>query len=239
MRGTNHADQFDLIRYLVEREGLPCAGGEKTLVVFGVSYHMTHNARLPGARPGRYFTSLWTRRGFYAIEADGSIRRTGLHPLLMRIIAERAKITGLLRELVNLAYTPLKPVRVLDPEGGQQAWAQLLGPRWEEKIRRDVAAFARTLDYLRDHGARILVIAMPEGSWNDRVPYDRVYNEEIRDVCARRGVRLLDLRKSIPDDDFADSVHLHPAGIDKFQASVMGVFLDHLRSAGALTSADP
>jgi hypothetical protein len=239
MRGTNHADQFELIRYLVEQEGLLRAGGEKTLVVFGLSYHMTHNARIPGSGPRAYFGSLWTRRGFYTIDPVGTIHRSGLHPLLRRIVAERAKITGLLRELVNLAYTPLKPVRVLDPDRSRRDWAETLGPRWEEKIRTDVAAFARTVKYLREHGARVLVIAMPEASWNDAAPFDRVYMQELRDVCDREGARLLDLRKTIPDDDFADSVHLNPAGIETFHRSVIGLFLDHLRSVGALAPSEP
>ena len=36
--GTNHADEFDLFRFLVEQQGLLAAGGEKTLVILGVSY---------------------------------------------------------------------------------------------------------------------------------------------------------------------------------------------------------
>jgi hypothetical protein len=240
MRGTNHADHLDLIRYLVETEGLLRAGGEKTLVVFGLSYHMTHNARLSGKGPAHYFNSLWTRRGLYSVDPDGSIHRSPLHPLLVRIVLERAKITGLLRELVNLAYTPFKGVRVLGtPESTRQAWAETLGPRWEEKIRCDVAIFARTVDYLKLRGVRMLVIAMPEASWNDGVPYEPFYMKQVSDVCMKAGVEIMDLRKALPDDDFADSVHLNPLGIEKFQRAVTPRLLDHLRSTGAVQSGKP
>ena len=61
------------------------------------------------------------------------------------------------------------------------------------------------------------VIAMPEASWNDGVPYNPFYMKQISEVCTKAGVEILDLRKTdFPDDDFADSVHLKPLGIDKF-----------------------
>jgi hypothetical protein len=112
--GSNHADQLDLVRYLVEEEGLLRAGGEKTLVVFGDSYHMIHNTRLPGKEQGDGFAKQWTNRGFYEIGPGGSIKRSKLNPLLKRVIVERVKITGLMRELVNIVYTPFKGVRVLN-----------------------------------------------------------------------------------------------------------------------------
>lgn len=239
MSGSNHGDQLRLIRNLVEGQGLLRAGGGKTLAVFGVSYHMTHNAKLPGEKPEEYFDRLWTRRGFYRIDPDGTIRRNPLNPAVERVIVERAKITGLLRELVNLAYTPFKRVRVIDPEVSRQEWARTLGPRWEEKIRADVAQFARTIEYLRARDVRIMVIAMPEGSWNEGSPYEKLYMSELGAVCSRAGIPIEDLRKTIPDDDFADSVHLNPAGIEKFQQAVLPTFLDHLRSTGALPSDRP
>jgi hypothetical protein len=230
--GTCHADQFALIRFLVERAGLLRAGADKTLVVFGLSYHMTHNARIPGAEPDEYFPRLLTRRGFYTIDRAGSIQCSDMNPILKTIILERAKMTGLMRELVNIAYTPIKAARVLNPPYFIREWTKTLGPRWEEKIAVDLISFGRTLECLRNRHVRMLVIAMPQASWNDEVPFERVYMQRLRAVCAQAGVEILDLSRSIPDDDFADSVHLTPRGIEKFQRSVMGIFLDHLRSAG-------
>jgi hypothetical protein len=56
----------------------------------------------------------------------------------------------------------------------------------------------------------------------------------LRRICDPAGVKIYDFRKSMDDDDFADADHLNPDGIDKFQQAVMGLSLDHLRSAGLL-----
>jgi len=60
MIGTNHADQYDLVRFLVEQKGLLEAGGEKTLMIFGVSYHSTcepttHRSVLKGSSPPQHY----------------------------------------------------------------------------------------------------------------------------------------------------------------------------------------
>ena len=166
-------------------------------MVFGLSYHITRNARLSVTGPAPYFSSLWTRRGLYSVDPDGSIHRSPLHPLLVRIVLERAKITGLLREFVNLAYTPLKGGREFwVPESTRRNWASVFGPRWEEKILCDVAAFARTVEYLKLRGVRMLVIAMPEASWNEGLPYEPSYMKQVSDVCTKAGVEIVDLRRA-------------------------------------------
>jgi hypothetical protein len=232
-KGSNPVNHLQMIRYLVEEKGLLRAGGSKTLVVFGVAHHMTHNIPMPG-NPGNGWNGLWTRRGFYQVEPDGSIHRTARNPLWERIIIERAKITGLVHELVNIAYTPFKPARVLKPSFFKREWTSVLGPRWQEKMEAGSTVFGETIDYLQQHGARILVVEMPEGSWEDDLPFRQTYKRLLSQVCEERRVEIVDLSKLVPDDDFADSVHLTTAGIEKFQAAVMGRFLDHLRSVGAI-----
>jgi hypothetical protein len=47
-------------------------------------------------------------------------------------------------------------------------------------------------------------------------------------------VKVLDLHELLVDDDFADSTHLAPTGMEKFERAVLPVCLDHLRSVGLL-----
>ena len=239
MGGTNHGDHFEMVRYLVEKEGMFKAGAEKTLCVFAVSYHMTHNAKLPGDGPHVSFQKAWTRRGFYEIGADGAYQPTRLNATWKRIIVERAKITGILKELINLVYTPIKPAQVPDPEKCRQEWTATLGPRWKEKMERDLEQFAQTIEYVRNRGAKVLVINMPGWSWDEKLPFEGFYTTELRKICSQAGVEYVDLRHTIPEADFADSVHLTPSGIEKFKDAVQGRFLDHLRTAGLLTSGEP
>jgi hypothetical protein len=236
-QGYTHADQFDLIRFLVESEGLLEAGADKTLIVIAADYHMTHRARIKGEGFDPSYLA-WDRRNFYTVGPDGAIRRSGLNPVLKTLIRERVKITGLLKELVNIVYTPLKSVSVQDPHYNIEAWTKVMHPDWRQRIAVDLAAFEETVKYLRSRGAKVTVIQMPRGDWEDGVPFNQVYDQRLQEICAASGVAIHDYTGLVGDADFADSVHLNPSGIEKFQAAVMPICLDHLRSAGALPADD-
>ena len=128
--GSAHADVFDLVRFIVESERLIEAGGKKTLIVITAGYHMCRPARVN--EQYRIDQQLvWGQRGFYTIDSQGVIHRSGLNPVLKTIIRERAKITGLLKELVNIAYVPFKKVRVHDPRMHNDNWEAAMGPDWQ------------------------------------------------------------------------------------------------------------
>jgi hypothetical protein len=236
--GSKHSDQLDLLRYLVERQGFLRAGGEKTLIVLGVNYRNAHHARLDGEGRSEYFERLWTRHGFYVVEPDGSIRPSGLSGLARQVILERTKITGLLKELANLAFVPLKSIRVQDRQAYSRIWADAMGPRWEEMIRVETAAFAGMVAYLQRRNVRIVVVRLPVASWEDDLPFERTYIHQIRSICESSGIQIYDFSRLLDDDDFADSIHLNPVGIEKFQRAVIGIALNHLHSTGTLPASD-
>ena len=234
MRGTNHADQLDLLRFLVEKQGFLDAGGEKTLVIFGVSYHSTHNARTKENLAHERFTRMWTRHGVYTVEPDDSIHSTGLISLARWLIVERVKMTGLLKELVNLAYAPFKSIRVQDQRFYNAEWTRAMESNWKEKIDTDLAAFVKTIDYLRGRQVQIVVVLIPQASWDRDLPFEQTYSQQVFEICRRANLTIYDWRKILADDQFADSVHLTPSGIDQFQLGLMEICLAHLRSTGAL-----
>jgi len=232
--GSKHSTQFELIRFLVEQEAFLRAGGEKTLVVFGLNYRNTHHGRIEGESPNAFFHGLFTRHGFYTIGPDGSIQDSGLNSLAKTVILERTKITGLMKELVNLAYVPFKSTRVHNPPLYHQVWTESMGKEWKELIRSEVAALAQTIDYLQQRKVKVVVVRLPMGTWEDDQPFEPVYVRQVRDVCESAGVKIYDFSKLIDDADFADSDHLTPKGVDQFERAVMGICLDHLRSTGVL-----
>jgi hypothetical protein len=234
--GTKHSSHLLLLRYLVEQRGLLAAGGEKTLVVLGLNYRSTHHGRLEGEGPDEYFKRLWTRHGFYTITNEGVIRDSGLNALARRISVERVKIWGLMKELVNLAYVPFKSPRVHNARVYNQGWTEAMGPRWRELIEAEVTALADTIDYLQERKARVVVVRMPMGTWDDGQPFEPVYIKQVRAVCQSKGVKIYDFSKLIDDVDFADSDHLTPFGVEKFDRAVMEFCFDHLRQTGILTA---
>ena len=50
-----------------------------------------------------------------------------------------------------------------------------------------------------------------------------LYDQRLLKICNEAGVNVHDFTRLVPDDDFADSVHLTPSGIEKFQAAVMPI----------------
>jgi hypothetical protein len=236
-QGSNHADHFDMIRFLVESEGLLAAGPEKTLIVIVADYHLSHEARVGKDWRDRLGSS-WTRRGFYTVDREGVIQRSRLSPVAKALIRERAKITGLLKELVNIAYVPLKRERVHNPRFYNDEWTRIMKPDWQERIRVDLAAFAQTIDYLNRRGAKVTIVQMPRGTWEANVPFNQFYDQQLLKICNAAGVNVHDFTRLVPDDDFADSVHLAPSGIEKYQRAVMPICVDHLRSTGALPPND-
>jgi hypothetical protein len=236
VQGTSHADQFDMIRFLVENEGLLKAGAEKTLIVLGTDYHVSHEARVNG-NWRMDMRRAWTRRGFYTIDQNDAIHRAALSPAAETIIRERVKITGFLKELVNIAYvaTPLKRARVHDPNMYREEWKIAMHSDWQERIRVDLAAFAETINYLKSHGAKVAVIEMPRASWDANIPFNDFYDKEVPKICNASEVKYYDFSRLVNDDDFASSSHLTPNGVEKLQAAVRPIYLEHLRSIGALT----
>ena len=232
--GVKHSDEADFIRFLVEDEGLLRAGPEKTFIIFGMNYRIVHHGRVDGDGPGFYFRDILTRHGFYTIDDAGTIHRTGLNPLIERLILERYKLTGLLREVVNLAYVPFKSIRVHDRQTYLDYWAKALGPNWEKIMDSELAALRGAFAYLRQRQVKAAVFLLPMGSWDKDNSHQAAYVRKLRPICDAEGVKIYDYSKSIDDDDFADSDHLTPTGIEKFQRLYMGICLDFLRSAGLL-----
>jgi len=233
MKGTNQSDQFDMLRFLVEqRRQAGKEGGSKTLVVFGLSYHSSHNARISQTEVAGSLSSVLERHGFYSINPDGTIRRNARPRLYETIVLERTKITGVLKELVNLVYTPFKLVRTLDPKGSADEWRRTLGDRWNEKIDHEVNVFSRSVAFLRERGVRTVVVQMPQPSWDHDTPFEKAFMRGIRKVCQDQAIPVYDFSRLVLDDEFADSVHLTTEGMAKFGTKIVEIGREFLYSTG-------
>ena len=234
--GTGHLGQARLLRYLVDREGLLEAGPGKSMVVFGAAYQ---NCGFP-AFEGSVFETALTRRGFYEVGPGGSIGRSAMGPLERTLSIESAKVYGIAAGLKQLIQNLIRDrvglsrMRVRDVGEYNRARVGLMGPDWRAKIDGELAALMVVDRRAAGGGARVLVLLMPQGSWEANLPFDRTYNDKLLELCRARRVEVLDLHGLLVDDDFADSAHLAPTGMVKFERAVLPVCVDHLRSAGLL-----
>jgi hypothetical protein len=196
--GTGHVGQGLLLRYLRDREGLLDAGPEKTLVIFGTGYQNVGFNVDAGSNMSRSLAL----RGFYDRGLDGSIERSGMGPLRRMITIERARLYGIAGGLKQLAQNLIRDrigrsrSRFQDVREFNRARTFLMGPDWREKITKELTALMASVDDLRGRGARVLVLLMPQGSWEANIPFDRTYNEELLKLSEARGLKILDHLRS-------------------------------------------
>ena len=97
-----------------------------------------------------------------------------------------------------------------------------------------VGEFGRMIDYLLARNVHVKVVLLPQGSWENNLPFERAYQKQIEAVCGKRTIQLLDWSTMLKDEDFADSNHPNLYGMDVLQDSFMGLALPFLRSTHAL-----
>jgi hypothetical protein len=228
---SNHEFQFQAVRFLVEHEGLLHAGAEKTLVVFGVCYTCVG---VEYSETG-YFPNLWSRHRLYEYSRVDGIRRIDMSPLNRLRIVEKERIAGFLRRVVaclsngwrdvGKGQTPL----VHDTAGYVEHFRKAMGPRWIEKLDWQLGEFSQMIDYLRDRRVRVAVVLLPEGSWEDNLPYSAAYAFRVRSLCAKRGIALHDLSRLLRDDEFGEYGHPNLTGVDKVDRELLALARDHVR----------
>ena len=234
-----HTQQLHLVRYLVEQRNLLQAGGDKTLLVFGVSYH---NA-LPSYDPKGFFVNLWKRHGLYTYTASDGILPTPVNPLFQRAYVEKVRIAGFLSTLGKAIRTPLRrlwrpdqPItpRQHDPDIYNLYRREMFEHNWDQRLAEQCGVFGQMMDYLRSRDVNVIVILLPQGTWENRLPFGEAYGKSLTAVCQEKGVPLLDWSTRLEDDDFADSNHLNLDGIEKLHEAFLDVALLHLHRTKAL-----
>ena len=107
------------------------------------------------------------------------------------------------------------------------------GADWSEIMNEEVRMLDGMIEYLLERGVRVTGVLMPITSWHHELPYPSAFLEHVSSLCAKRSVRLLDLSKTLSDEEFADQMHLNRMGTRKFQAAMRELAGDHLQEIAA------
>ena len=228
---TGHRSQLQFLRYLIEQRGMLRAGGEKTMVIFGLSYHDCGSSIL--------FGELWKRHGLYRYDPVKGITPVAVNPAWKFLHFERLRISGCLDRIAHglfhlITWRWHDSDRTLNPSEFNRLRKEWFGPDWQNRMQDEIEVFARTIDYLRARNVCMRVVLLPQGTWEDNLPFERAYKEQIGAVCRSHGVTVLDWSKMLDDEDFADSNHPNLYGMDKLQDAFLRIGLPFLRSTGAL-----
>ena len=233
MGSFNHGYQFQFLRYLVDHKGLLAAGGDKSMFIFGVSYHCVGTA----CDPMGFFPNLWTRHGLYSYSLSTGITPRQVSRLWQYLHFQRVRINGCLRKIAStLAHQSgwRTSVRKHNPALYNQQRQEWMGPDWEAKMSRQLSEFGAMLDYLSERQVRIAVVLLPQGSWEEKLPFARAYENKVAELCQAKAIPVHDLPNLIDDEHFADSNHYNLHGVDKMQNALVGLALPFLHSTAAL-----
>jgi hypothetical protein len=236
--GSNHRYQLLFLQYLIRQAHMLRAGGGKTLMILGASYEHFHF----GYEPDGYFVKLWERHGLYTCSQENGIQPVSINPLWKSLHFERVRIAGCLTQTSGWAVA-----KVCEWAAGPQCFERRLdipyflsklqywmGNDWKEKMEGQIEDFGRLADYLRAQNVRLVVVLLPVGSWQDKLPYQRVYVSEMTAICKAKKIPLHDWSRLLKDEDFADYGHPNVFGMDKLQPEFLKIAIPFLRSTHAL-----
>lgn len=234
---TSHQFQSHFLKFLLDHEGMLSAGGAKNMVIYGVSWHAVG----PNYSPQEFFPSLWERHGYYKYDPQAGILPQPAAAWTRALRFERVRISGLLRTMASIGARRMgyhNEVRTLNLEAYVNERLAWYSPAWEARLREQVSIFEQMVADLRARGVTVAIVMLPQGSWEDRLPQKHSYDAAIKSICERRGIPLYDWSKLLDDDDFADSNHANPSGVDKMNPKFVELALPFLRSTGALAPTD-
>lgn len=224
--GSNHADQLQFIRYLIDYKGF-LSGGARDLVVLGVSFHLAH---VDGPMGG-YWATLLRRRGLYSVSNDGRIAPALVGSLERWLRIEQARCTGFIWNLGRLAQGWViaslglsRPV-THNGEKYRQGWREFMGPRWEKNLDEAMVSLRENISLVQSKQAKVEVVLLPQGTWMAQLPFGSRYDEAVRAVCKETATPLIDLSNALHDDDFVNSNHLTVQGQERFRNLMMDEML--------------
>jgi hypothetical protein len=236
---ANHTDEFQLVRHLVDHDGLLRAGGRNTLIILGVSYHTV--AHVDG--PNSFVSKLWGRHALFEYSPESGVREQASNVLFRFWTIERERCAGFVGRLADALHKYTIRVRGRDrfmsprkhdPEQYNQMWKVWMGSEWKEKIAHQTSELARLLDYLKALDVPVVVVCLPQATWEERLPFKEVYRAAVFKICQARSIPIRDWSRKIEDQDFGDSVHLNLDGLEKLQKLWLDLAFSFLHRTGAL-----
>ena len=238
---ANFREQFQFVRFLVESEGLLQAGGEKVLVVLGLS-HFDTRLKQAGLIDGEFVPNLFARHGLFDYDPRAALSRRQQPALVTYFETERARSRSFLQALgaeVTAESKPGDPDR-LGPQALARAKslvASILGnDRWREAQQEQLHELTAMVDYLRQRNVQVCGVLLPLASWNREQPYAERFGQEVAQIFADQRLPLEDLSSAVGDSGFRDPTHLNWDGEQQISPRLEELARKHLASIGIAES---
>lgn len=228
-----HREIEGYIHMLVEQFGLLEAGGDRNTVIL-TAYAPLARPKYVGKGADKYVSELFGRHGLYSYDWKNGIHYN--NPLAIKRLYKVER--DLDYRFLSLLFDPPKSqvAGIMSMEKRQKRLPEFLGRDWKETMREEVKHFERTLDYLQAHGARVLVLRPPMGTWLSESPNEKMYRELTEPLLEARNIAIVDYSDILSDDEFSDNVHLRYSGHAQLQALYRELALEQLEGMGVSLS---
>jgi len=97
-------------------------------------------------------------------------------------------------------------------------------------------ALGQLIDYLQARDVGVTIVLLPYRRAIEDLPLTVAYRTGVGAFCKSRSVRLVDMSRSLSEDEFWDINHVNYRGLSKTNAVLMHIATEHLRRAGLLPS---
>jgi len=239
IKSANMKEQFELVRYLVERRGLLSADPAKMRVVVGLT-HFDTRSKIRGTTDWNYVPALFDRHGLYDYDAGRGISDKPLAAPLRFLQRERMRACGFLEYLAKGGRLPGPPLDAspFTPDSDRAAVAFvdtiMGGADWRKNMEGQLAELAATFDYLHERGAPVSAVLLPLASWNRVLPQVEPFRALVTSLCAARRIPLEDDSEALPDACFADHAHLNSRGQEALTPKLAALARAHLAAVGLI-----
>jgi hypothetical protein len=233
INGSNLTQMYHFARFMDEDQHFLSAGGERSMVMLGLTYT---NVVERDRGHAHFFPEYFSRYGLY--EYDDA---AGVTPVPMSGPSRFARTEwGRARSFILRCWRGSAQVQRVpqDKDAFRKREVERVGTEreWRPAMRRQLADLEKLLDYLKARRVEVVGFMVPEGSWNARVPSREAFDPAVREMFRQRGLTLLDYSDAVPDENFADYGHLMPSGTAIVRAKLLPVAQDFLRKTGALNA---
>ena len=235
--GLTHTDQYHVIRFLVAEERFLSEQDQDALVVLTLFFQ--------DAVEEDYFSSIF-RYGLYSYDRANGLRPGTRNELLKYLRSQMARSTNILkvcwqrltitRDLRLDVATRIRPASrpPPDPEAHARMLRRYMGRDWKRVMTSETEALERTIEFLKQRKAAVVLVLLPLASWQHNVPFPQVYRDRIVAISEAQGVELEDLSDLLTDDEYFDQAHPTHAGAQKTNAVLLDIALSYLRRVGRL-----
>lgn len=224
---TSYKLQSQFIHYLAEHRGMLDAG-PKAHIVIGAYYTMGQDWKATN-----YYAPLWERYDLYRCDDDGTIHDADCAPWQESIRMQRANSSSFLRGVANRlarAAVTASGMSVAgyrvpsDPAKVRELIRNFAEPSdWQGPLESQINALDDLSQFVRSRRARFTVVMLPQRRATFDFPFTQAHQRELRALCAKRGIPLIDLSELLSEDEFADLNHSNYAGIQKTHAALMAL----------------